>query len=284
MEKKINWYPGHMVKTKRQIQEKIDLIDVVYEIIDARIPYSSKIKDIQDYIKNKPVVLIMTKIDLCDIEETSKWMNYYINKGYKVLAYNLEKTTNLKDLYKVTSELMRDKNIARERKGLKSRKTRVLVVGIPNVGKSTLINRIVAKKAVNVGNRPGITKSIDWIRINDQLELLDTPGILWPRLDEEEVALSLAALTAIKEEVLPIDRVVVYILNKLAKYYPNILKERYGLESVSDIEEAYETIGRKRGCLVKGGEVDFDKVNNVVLSDIKTGAIKGITFDRMELL
>lgn len=284
MEEKINWYPGHMVKTKRQIQEKIDLIDVVYEVIDARIPYSSKIKDIQDYIKNKPVVLIMTKIDLCDIEETSKWMNYYINKGYKVLAYNLEKTTNLKDLYKVTSELMRDKNIARESKGLKSRKTRVLVVGIPNVGKSTLINRIVAKKAVNVGNRPGITKSIDWIRINDQLELLDTPGILWPRLDEEEVALSLAALTAIKEEVLPIDRVVVYILNKLAKYYPNILKERYGLESVSDIEEAYETIGRKRGCLVKGGEVDFDKVNNVVLSDIKTGAIKGITFDRMELL
>lgn len=284
MEEKINWYPGHMVKTKRQIQEKIDLIDVVYEVIDARIPYSSKIKDIQDCIKNKPVVLIMTKIDLCDIEETSKWMDYYINKGYKVLAYNLEKTINLKDLYKVTSELMRDKNIARENKGLKSRKTRVLVVGIPNVGKSTLINRIVAKKAVNVGNRPGITKSIDWIRINDQLELLDTPGILWPRLDEEEVALSLAALTAIKEEVLPIDRVVVYILNKLAKYYPNILKERYGLESVSDIEEAYETIGRKRGCLVKGGEVDFDKVNNVVLNDIKTGAIKGITFDRMELL
>ncbi len=278
----INWYPGHMAKTKRQILEKIDLIDVIYEVIDARIPYSSKIKDIKNFTKNKPTILVMTKTDLCDMKETRKWIDYYTNEGYKVLSYDLEHNTNLKELFKVTAELMNEKNVSRENKGLKVRKTRVLVVGIPNVGKSTLINRLVGKKAVNVGNRPGITKSVDWIRINDELELLDTPGILWPKLDEDEVALSLAALTAIKEEVLPIDRVVIYIINKLYKHYPNILKERYGIEYIDeDIEVVYETIGRKRGCLVKGGEVDFDKVNNVVLNDIKTGIIKGITFDRL---
>ena len=278
----INWYPGHMAKTKRLISENLNLIDVVYEIIDARIPFSSKIKDIDDVIKNKKRILIMTKYDLCDKDETNKWVKYYESRGYKVLCLDLEKTTNLSNLINLTNSIMEEENNKRIEKGLQKRKTRVLVVGIPNVGKSTLINRLSGKKVANVGNAPGITKNLSWIRVSNDVELMDTPGILWPKFDTEEISLNLASLTAIKEEVLPIDRVVIYILNMLDKYYNNILKDRYGIDHVDndEIEETLEAIGRKRGCLQRGGIVDYDKVYSVVMNDIKNGIIKGITFDR----
>jgi ribosome biogenesis GTPase A len=277
----INWYPGHMAKTKRLIVEKLDLIDVVYEVIDARMPYSSKIKDIDLFIKNKPRLIIMTKIDLCDMFETKKWINYYESLDYKVIGVDLEHNPNLNKIFAATKELMAEKNKKREAKGLIERKTRVLIVGIPNAGKSTLINRLVGRRAVNVGNRPGVTKTLDWIRINNDLELLDTPGILWPKLDEEQVALNLASLTAIKEEILPIDKVVVHILNILGKYYPNILKDRYGITEVDhDVIQTLDIIGKKRGCLMRGGIVDYDKVYSIVINDVKDGNIKNITFDR----
>ena len=279
----INWYPGHMAKTKRLVKEQLDLIDIVYEVIDARMPYSSKIKDIDEVIKNKPRILIMTKYDLCDKKQTDKWIKYYEEKNYKVLPIDLENKPNLKPLFNLTNEVMEEKNKKREEKGLLKRRTRVLIIGIPNVGKSTLLNRLVGKKAVDVGNKPGVTKQLNWIRINDQLELLDTPGILWPKLDNQTVALNLASLTAIKEEILPLFDVCTYILNTLNKYYKDKLKERYNIEEITeDIIDTFDIIGKKRGCLIKGGQVDYDKVISVIINDIKNGYIKNITFDRID--
>ena len=280
-QKVINWYPGHMAKTKRLIKENLKYIDIVYEVVDSRMPKSSKIIDIDEYTGDKPRLMIMTKIDLCDITQTNKWIKYYENKGYIVVPMNLEKNSDIKPILSATEKLLKEKQIKRENQGLLNRKARVLVVGIPNVGKSTLINRLAGKKVTNIGNIPGVTKSINWIRVNEKIELLDTPGILWPKLDQEE-AINLAALTAIKEETLPLFDVASHILLTLEKYYPNILKERYNLEKLDeDIVQSMEEIGKKRGCLIKGGEVDYDKVISLIINDIKNGYIKGITFDRM---
>ena len=276
----INWYPGHMAKTKRLIKEQSDFIDVVYEVVDARMPISSKIIDVEEYTKNKPKILILSKLDLCDLTETKKWVKYYEQKGYKVITMNLEGNVNIKPLIDLTEEVMEEHNKKRDAKGLRRRKTRVLVIGIPNVGKSTLINRLAGKKAVKIGNKPGVTKSLSWIRVNENIELLDSPGILWPKLEETN-AFNLAVFTAIKEEILPIFEVVEYILKTLEKYYPNILEERYNISQLNeDIVLDLEEIGKKRGCLIKGGEIDYDKVMSLILTDIKNGYIKGITFDR----
>ena len=275
----INWFPGHMAKTRRLIAEKYTTIDIVYELVDARIPFSSKIKDIYNIIGNKPKILIMTKKDLCDLKVTKEWVKYYENLGNHVLLVDLNNTQDYEKIISLTHEIMADVQEKRKDKGLKEKEIRALVIGIPNVGKSTLINRLCKRKVASVGNNPGVTKDITWLKTNSDILLLDTPGILWPRLDQGTVALNLAAFTALKQEILPIDEVAVYILQQLSEYYPNILQERYGIKKVTDVLEAYEVIAQKIGA-IKNGEVDYDRVSLKIINDIKTESIKGITFDR----
>ena len=274
----LNWYPGHMAKTKREIKEKIDLIDIVYEVIDARIPKSSKNKDIDELIKDKPRILIMSKVDLCDLPKTQKWITYYENMGYTVIPLDLLNNPNLQKIFEETNKIMTVLNEKREKKGLKPRKVRALILGIPNVGKSTLINRLVGKKATNVGNKPGITKQLEWIRINNQIELLDTPGILWPKLDDEEVALNLASMTAIKEEILDLEAVSIHIINKMQKDYPDNLKNRYGITNENDIIDIYDKIAKKIGA-IKNKETDYEKVYATIIKDLRDGYLGKITFD-----
>lgn len=274
----INWYPGHMAKTKRLISENIKLIDIVFEVIDARIPYSSKIKDIEPLIKNKPKVLIFNKYDLCDNKETDKWVKHYQNLGYQVITTSLINNIDINNLLRITNKITKNINDERAKKGLKGRSVRILVVGIPNVGKSTLINKLVKRKAAGVGNKPGVTKGLSWIKLSGQLEMLDTPGILWPKFEEEIVALNLATFTAIKEEVLPMEKVALYILQTLSNLYSNKLAERYQIEKfdIEDVENIIDQLQSFRK--VKTPE----DVYNLIINDVKSGNLKNITFDRIE--
>ena len=280
----INWYPGHMAKTKREILEKLNLIDVVYEVVDARMPLSSKIVDIDELIKDKPRILVMTKYDLCDKTETDKIIKYYEELGYKVVAVDLMSGLNVKKILDYTKEIMDIENKKRESKGMKPRAARALIVGVPNAGKSTLINRLVGKKSAGVGDTPGFTKSLSWIRINKDVELLDSPGILWPKMEDQEAAHILACLSSIKEEILNPDAIAVFILRKLYELYPERLEERYGIvELDEDLIEVYDMIAKKRGALSRGGIADYDKVSNIIIRDLKNGYFGNITFDRLDV-
>ena len=281
-ETNINWFPGHMQKTKREIRENLNLIDIVYEVIDARMPISSKIVDIDDLIKDKPRILVVTKYDLCDKTETDKILDYYRSMCYNVVAIDLM-GGNVNTLITETNKIMSSINETRIKRGLKARAARVLIVGVPNVGKSTLINRLVGRKSAGVANTPGFTKSLSWIRVNKDIELLDSPGILWPKLENQESAHILAALSSIKEEILNADSIAAFILKKLYELYPEKLKERYNIEELDDdLIEAYDMIGKKRGALSKGGVTDYEKVSSIIISDLKNGYFGDITFDRIK--
>ncbi len=278
----INWYPGHMAKTKRLIKENIKLIDVVLLTIDSRVPFSTNIPDLESLVSNKPIIYIFTKYDLCDKDETDKFIEKYKKDGKYILKYDLNKNINIKELVNLCEDILKDKLESLSNKGINKNKIRCLIMGVPNSGKSTLINRITGKNISETGNKPGVTKNLNWIRINDRLELLDSPGILWPKFEDETVSFNLASTTAIKEEVLPKEKVACYIIEFLYKYYPDILKERYDVTDVSDFDEVYTIIARKRGFIMKGNEPDYDRVTDLIINDIKQGKITGITFDRFD--
>lgn len=279
----INWYPGHMQKAKREIKEKLSLIDVVYEVIDSRMPISSKMKDIDDLIRNIPKVLIMSKYDICDKEETDKFISYYDSLGYIVIPSSLDNKKDITNILNKSKELMTKINEERKKKGLNPRAIRALVIGAPNVGKSTLINKLAGKKKAPTGDKPGITKALGWIRINDELELLDTPGILWPKIESDIEGYHLAGLSSIKEEIVNKGDLAIYLLRRLFYLYPNKIKERYSIEVMGeDMIPTLDIIAKKRGALASGGISDYDKVYQIILRDIKEGNIGNITLDRLE--
>lgn len=273
----INWYPGHMKKTKDELKKVMPYIDIVYEVIDARIPYSSKIKDIDSIIRNKTRILIMSKKDLCDINVTNSWIKYYEEMGYKVLLIDLNDQNDYKKITLLTNDLVSHINEKRKANGLKEKEIKACVLGIPNVGKSTLINKLAGKKVSKVGNLPGVTKSLTWLKTKYKLLILDTPGILWPKFDDEKVAFNLASMTAIKEDVLPIGDIAYYILNTLGKYYPEILNSRYKIDKVTD--DSFDIIAKNIGA-ISNGEVDYTRVYKMIINDVKQEYIKSITFDR----
>ena len=279
----LNWYPGHMNKARREMKEKMNLIDIVYEVIDARMPISSKIVDIDELIGDKKRILIMTKYDICDKEETNKFIKYYESLGYTVIPVDLMNGKETSKIIDKSMELMKEENLKRKEKGLKPRSIRALIVGVPNVGKSTLINRLVGKKSAGVGNKPGFTKSLSWIRIHKDIELLDSPGILWPKIENQDNAHVLAALSSIKEEILDTMNLSCFILDKMIRLYPKNLEKRYGITEIDeDYIETFDLIGKKRGALTRGGVADYDKVANIIIRDLKNGYLGNITLDRLD--
>jgi len=278
----INWYPGHMTKALRQMKEDIKLIDVVIELIDARIPYSSKNPDIDKLAENKKRVILLNKSDMADDKLTSQWKSYYESAGYAVAVINSKNGNGIKAINDLVLKVCAEK-IAKDRaKGILNRPIRAMIVGIPNVGKSTFINSFAGKACAKTGNKPGVTKGKQWIRLNKNVELLDTPGVLWPKFEDQEVGLRIAWIGSINEDILnPYD-----LARKLCEYlavnYPGVLNTKYGIEECVDGEEILLRIAVKRACLLKGGIPDTNRVAIFVLDDFKNGRIGKITVEKPE--
>ena len=275
----INWYPGHMAKAKREIKEKLDFIDIVYEIIDARMPLSSRIP-LDEFTKNKEKIIIVTKYDLCDKTRTDEILKKLPEEH--ILTFDLKSSNkqDINNLIKMTNAILKPLNDQRVKKGLKPRTFRALVVGAPNVGKSTLINRIKGKNVQITGNKAGITKSLTWIKISNTIELLDTPGILYPKITSKEVGFNLASLASINENILNKEEISKYIITTLKNNYPSILETRYNIKLTSyENEDIFNLIGKSTNSYKKGMELDRERIYTIIMNDLKEGRIKNITFD-----
>ncbi len=280
----IQWFPGHMAKTRRLLTEINKVLDIVVILLDARCPYSSFSPLIEEIFKNKPILVVFTKCDLADKSQTSKWMRYYESKGYNVLGLNLLAGNVTKDINNCADKILEEKVQKELAKGMKRRRMKMVISGIPNVGKSTLINKYTKKKVVNVGNKAGVTKQLQWIRIGDKFELLDSPGLLWPKFEDEHIGFALATTKAIKNEILPTDDIAVFIIKFLHQNYPDKLMERYEIDNVEDIVECYEKIGRKFNLIASGNVVDYERVSERVLNDAQGGKFEEVTWDNFEVL
>lgn len=277
----IQWFPGHMAKAKREVQEKLKLIDIVFELLDARIPLSSRNPMIDEILANKPRLILLNKADMADEGVTKQWIAFFEQQGVRALAIDSQAGTGVKQIVAAAKDMLKDKFAKMAAKGIKNpRPMRALIVGIPNVGKSTLINRLAGKHIAKTGDKPGVTKAQQWIKVGKEMELLDTPGILWPKFEDEEVGLKLATTGAIKDAILNLQDVAVYALRFLQHRYPDRLKERYSLDDIpEDIVELFDAIGKRRGCLMGGGAVDYDKVAELVLRDIRTEKLGRLSFE-----
>ncbi len=274
------WYPGHMTKARRMMQENIKLIDLMVELVDARVPYSSKNPDIDELAKNKARVIILNKADMADAQVTKEWEAYYKEKGFFVAKVNSQKGTGIKEVKKLIEEACREKKERDRKRGILNRPVRAMVAGIPNVGKSTFINSFAGKACAKTGNKPGVTKGKQWIKINKNVELLDTPGILWPKFEDQEVGLRLAWIGSIKEEILNITELAVELLQFLCGQYPGVIRERYGVEEEAEPVRILETIAEVRGCLMKGSQVDVEKAALLVLDDYRSLRLGQISLER----
>lgn len=277
----INWYPGHMKKTKEAIIENMKLVDVAIELLDARAPFSSSNPDIDDIIGTVPKVVVLNKEDLANEDSTGQWIDYYKNQGVEVVAINSMTGKGLREL---TVSLERKSKALYEKlksKGRRKRALRIIIVGIPNVGKSSLINRIVGKKSAKTGDRPGVTKGKQWVKLKGDMELLDTPGVLWPKFDNQMAALKLAFLGSIRDQTMEIEEIAVELMKFLWHHYPQIYKERFDIDSslMESLEELMNTIADKRGYMLSGGRVDYARLANAFLLDFRNGKLGKITLE-----
>lgn len=282
----INWYPGHMKKTIDNIKSSLKLVDIVGEIIDARIPISSKNPVIDKILENKPRIMILNKSDMANEGETKKWQSYYKSKGYGVVIIDALHSKGLDKIYSTAKDLLEEKFKKLEEKNIQSKTIRMMIVGIPNVGKSTFINNIAKRKSAKIGDRPGVTKQVQWIKTNNDLELLDTPGVLWPKFEEERIGLNLAFTGAIKDEIMDIENLAFKFIEVLNSIDKNILKNRYDLED-EDFEETIVTMDKialRRGAILKKGEINYFKVANLILDDFRKVKLGRITLETTDLL
>ena len=273
------WYPGHMTKAKRQMQEDIKLIDLVVEIVDARIPHSSRNPDIDDLGKNKFRLILMNKADLADKKTTDQWCAYFKKKGYFVVSLDARSKSGMKSITDIIMEACKEKIERDLKRGIKNRPVRAMVVGIPNVGKSTFINSYAGKACAKTGNKPGVTKGKQWIRLSKNVELLDTPGILWPKFEDQMVGLRLALIGSIKDEILNTDELAIELIKYLKQAYPGVLAERYELEEVEDNIQVLVGIAKSRNCLSKGGELDYSKAAVLLIDDFRSGKLGKLSLE-----
>ena len=275
------WYPGHMTKAKRMMQENIKLIDLIIELVDARVPLSSRNPDIDELGKHKARLILLNKADLAQELWNDKWVAYFQGKGYSVLKVNSKKGGRMKPVFEIIEVACREKRERDRKRGILNRPVRAMVVGIPNVGKSTFINAIAGKAATKTGNKPGVTKGKQWIRLNKDVEMLDTPGILWPKFEDQQVGLNLALIGSIKEELLNVEELALKLISFLLENYPKVLEEKYKALETEDSVKVLHEIARNRNCLEKGNELDLLKASRLLLDDFRNGRLGRITLEHI---